>query len=99
MTNAAVTRQIPVTRNLKGMRKLIRTLLATLLAAMASLVVAPAARADGSAPINWWNVDVTLTEDGVAHIEMEWEMDFTKTEGRGPILQLSTRQASDQPGQ
>ena len=80
------------------MRRLLRVLLVALITALAAVVVAPEAHAKDSAPVNWWHVKVNLTEDGIAHVAMELEMDFSQVEGRGPVFQLANRQASGQDG-
>ena len=66
---------------------------------LTAFLAAPQAWADESAPINHWNVDVNLSLDGVAHVNAELEMDFSKTFGRGPVFVLPTRQPGGEDGQ
>ena len=49
----------------------------------AGAVNTPQAHAQDSAPVNWWNVKVNLSSDGVAHVDATLEMDFSKVKGRG----------------
>ncbi|GAA4898945.1 hypothetical protein GCM10025789_16160 [Tessaracoccus lubricantis] len=56
------------------------------------------AAADDSAPITRYHVDVNLTEDGVAQVEVDFTMDFSAVNGRGPYFLFPTRQDGE-PGE
>ncbi|NLE98874.1 MAG: DUF2207 domain-containing protein [Propionibacterium sp.] len=73
-----------------------RALLAALVAAITVLGVALPAYANTSAPITRYDIDVTLRDDGVAEIVMEFTMDFGAVSGRGPILEFATKQYDGQ---
>lgn len=80
------------------MTSLIRTLAAGLLALLCAwLGVLPAQAASESAPITRYEVDVVLAPEGVAEVTIDFTMDFTEVEGRGPYLTLLTRQDSADP--
>ena len=74
-------------------------LLALAIVLLTAFLAAPQAWADESAPFTHWNVDVNLSLDGVAHVNAELEMDFSKTVGRGPVFVLPTRQPGGEDGQ
>ena len=64
------------------MRRLFRGLFLVITVVLVGLTNSPQAWAKESAPVNWWKVNVNLTSDGVAHVEAELEMDFSKVNGR-----------------
>lgn len=75
------------------MTKLRAGLLAVLLAlAVGWTGVVPAA-ADSSAPITRYDVSVDLGSDGVANVTIDFTMDFSALDGRGPYILLPRRQA------
>lgn len=73
------------------MTKLRAALTALLLVLFTAWTVVPAA-ADDSAPITRYHVDVNLTEAGVAQVEVDFTMDFSAVNGRGPYFLFPTRQ-------
>ena len=74
------------------MTKLRAGLTALLLALLSALLVVVPARADTSAPITQYDVQVNLTPKGVAEVTVNFTMDFGQVRGRGPILVFPTRQ-------
>ena len=82
-----------------SIRRGLQGLLALVIVLLTAFLAAPQAWADESAPFTHWNVDVNLSLDGVAHVNAELEMDFSKTVGRGPVFVLPTRQPGGQDGQ
>ena len=73
------------------MLKLRAGLTALLLVVFTAFTVVPAA-ADANAPITKYHVDVNLAENGVAHVEVDFTMDFGAVSGRGPYFLFPTRQ-------
>ena len=74
------------------MRRLSTRLFVAIIVVLGGLATSPQAHADDTAPINWWRTTVNLTSDGTAQVEYEFEMDFSKVEGHGPVIALPTRQ-------
>lgn len=74
------------------MTKLRAGLTALLLALLSAWLVVVPARADTSAPITQYDVQVNLTPKGVAEVTVNFTMDFGQVRGRGPILVFPTRQ-------
>ena len=74
------------------MRRLSTGLFVAIIVVLGELVTSPQAHADDAAPVNWWRTTVKLTSDGTAQIEHEFEMDFSRVEGHGPVIALPTRQ-------
>ena len=76
----------------------LRAVLSTLALALVSawMVVLPAA-ADDSAPITRYDVTANLTSEGVAQVTIDFTMDFSQVDGRGPYIILPTRQDSADP--
>lgn len=73
------------------MLKLRAGLTALLLVLFTAWTVVPAAAQD-SYPITKYHVDVNLTEEGVAQVEVDFTMDFSVVNGRGPYFLLPTQQ-------
>ena len=74
------------------MTKLRAGLLALLIAlAVAWVGVVPAA-AEDAAPITRYDVDVDLSADGVASVDIDFTMDFSVLRARGPYILLPTLQ-------
>lgn len=73
------------------MLKLRAGLTALLLVLFTAWTVVPAAAQD-SAPITKYHVDANLTEDGVAHVTVNFTMDFGAVSGRGPYFLFLTQQ-------
>lgn len=73
------------------MLKLRAGLTALLLVLFTAWSAVPAA-AQGSAPITRYHVDVNLTEDGVAQVSVDFTMDFSAVNGRGPFFLFPTQQ-------
>ncbi|MCG6567027.1 DUF2207 domain-containing protein [Tessaracoccus sp. ZS01] len=76
------------------MLKLRAAFTALLLVLFTAWAVVPAA-ADDSAPITRYYVDVNLTEDGIAQVEVDFTMDFAAFNGRGPYFLFPTQQEGD----
>ena len=81
------------------MWKVLRGLFVMLVVVAAGAVNTPQAHAQDSAPVNWWNVKVNLSSDGVAHVDATLEMDFSKVKGRGPVFALPKRQRTGNENQ
>lgn len=73
-----------------------RAFVAALIGLLVVLVPALPAHADTSAPITRYDIDVTLREDGVAEVVMDFTMDFSVQRGRGPVLEFATKQVDGQ---
>ncbi|WP_052459785.1 DUF2207 domain-containing protein [Tessaracoccus massiliensis] len=73
------------------MLKLRAGLTALLLVLFTAWTVVPAS-ADGGAPITKYHVDVNLTEQGVAQVKVDFTMDFSVVNGRGPYFLFPTQQ-------
>lgn len=69
-----------------------KTIVVPLLLLLVVFLPALPAQAAGSAPIDRFDIDVQLDEEGVAHVTMDFTMDFGEYSGRGPILEFVTRQ-------
>ena len=74
------------------MRRLSTGLFVAIIVVLGGLTASPQAHADDAAPVNWWRTTVKLTSDGMAQVEHEFEMDFSRVEGHGPVIALPTRQ-------
>ena len=74
------------------MRRLSTGLFVAIIVVLGGLTASPQAHADDAAPVNWWRTTVKLTSDGTAQVEHEFEMDFSRVEGHGPVIALPTRQ-------
>ena len=81
------------------MRRLFRGLFLVITVVLVGLTNSPQAWAKESAPVNWWKVNVNLTSDGVAHVEAELEMDFSKVNGRGPVFAFTEKQRTGNEGE
>ena len=81
------------------MRRLFRGLFLVITVVLVGLANSPQAWAKESAPVNWWKVNVNLTSDGVAHVEAELEMDFSKVNGRGPVFAFTEKQRTGNEGE
>lgn len=79
------------------MTKLRAVLSAVVLALVTFSVAALPAAADDSAPITRYDVTADLTKEGVAKVSIDFTMDFSAVEGRGPYVILPTRQDSGDP--
>lgn len=73
------------------MLKLRAGLTALLLVLFTAWTVVPAA-AEDSYPITKYHVDVNLTEQGVAQVKVDFTMDFSVVNGRGPYFLFPTQQ-------
>jgi len=74
---------------------LFRVLFLVIAVVLVGLANSPRAWADDAAPVNRWKTTVNLSSDGIAHIEYEFEMDFSKVEGRGPVIAFPERQRTN----
>ena len=77
------------------MRRLFKGLFLVITVVLVGLANSPRAWADDAAPVNRWKTTVNLSSDGLAHIEYEFEMDFSKVEGRGPVIAFPERQRTN----
>ena len=81
------------------MRRLFRVLFLVIAVVLVGLMNSPRAWAKDAAPVNWWETNVYLTSDGVAHVEAELEMDFSKVKGRGPVFAFTEKQRTGNEGE
>ena len=73
--------------------------IAAFLIALITLVAAPLAAANDSAPVTQWTIDVNLTDEGVAQVQAEMTMDFSQVAGRGPEFVFPMRQSTGNSGE
>ena len=74
------------------MTKLRAGFLVLVLALVSLFASSQTAHADANAPITRYDVQVNLTDKGVAEVKLDFTMDFSAVSGRGPYVELPTRQ-------